>query len=161
MPSLRSGITSGLGLCIRPYRYASQLVRRYKQLLESYKALCCVLLGTHYLPIPYIQPKDAPLSLFVWHTTCIYCTHLVLLSLSTLLFSTFVLTLTLLLMSSWVLASVQAINCTFGLVFARFRSAFQNVEFCTISTTILFMHNLSSLDCRPDIFFFLNSLLMI
>ena len=29
MPSLRSGITSGLGLCIRPYRYASQLVRRY------------------------------------------------------------------------------------------------------------------------------------
>ena len=28
MPSLRSGITSGLGLCIRPYRYASQLVRR-------------------------------------------------------------------------------------------------------------------------------------
>ena len=29
MPSLRSGITSGLGLCIRPYRYARQLVRRY------------------------------------------------------------------------------------------------------------------------------------
>ena len=28
MPSFRSGITSGLGLCIRPYRYASQLVRR-------------------------------------------------------------------------------------------------------------------------------------
>ena len=28
MPSLRSGITSGLGLCIRLYRYASQLVRR-------------------------------------------------------------------------------------------------------------------------------------
>ena len=30
MPSLRQGITSGLGLCIRPYRYASQLVRRYE-----------------------------------------------------------------------------------------------------------------------------------
>ena len=28
MPSLRSGITSGLGLCIRQYRYTSQLVRR-------------------------------------------------------------------------------------------------------------------------------------
>ena len=28
IPSLRSGITSGLGLCIRPYRYAGQLVRR-------------------------------------------------------------------------------------------------------------------------------------
>ena len=34
MPSLRSGITSGLGLCIRPYRYASQLVRRYHPPLE-------------------------------------------------------------------------------------------------------------------------------
>ena len=30
MPSLRSGIMSGLELCIRPYRYASQLVRRYE-----------------------------------------------------------------------------------------------------------------------------------
>ena len=29
--SLRSGITSGLWLCIRPYRYASQLVRRQYQ----------------------------------------------------------------------------------------------------------------------------------
>ena len=31
LASLRSGITSGLGLCIRTYRYASQLVRRYYQ----------------------------------------------------------------------------------------------------------------------------------
>ena len=29
MPFFQSGITSGLGLCIRLYRYASQLVRRY------------------------------------------------------------------------------------------------------------------------------------
>ena len=29
MPSLRSGITSGLGLCICPHRNISQLVRRY------------------------------------------------------------------------------------------------------------------------------------
>ena len=35
MPSLRSGITSGLGLCIRPYRYASQLVRRYDNGIET------------------------------------------------------------------------------------------------------------------------------
>ena len=37
MPSLRSGITSGLGLCIRPYRYASQLVRRYDKHIEKDK----------------------------------------------------------------------------------------------------------------------------
>ena len=37
MPSLRSGITSGLGLCIRPYRYASQLVRRYNRHMSCSK----------------------------------------------------------------------------------------------------------------------------
>ena len=80
-----------------------------KQLPESL-ALCCHLPGTHYLPTPYIQPKDPPLFLFVQHTTCIYCTHLVPLSLSTLLFPPFIQALTLSLLSSWELASVQAIN---------------------------------------------------
>ena len=40
MPSLRSGITSGLGLCIRPYRYASQLVRRYYKLVQLVFMYC-------------------------------------------------------------------------------------------------------------------------
>ena len=40
MPSLRSGITSGLGLCIRPYRYASQLVRRYKYFRAKVSPFC-------------------------------------------------------------------------------------------------------------------------
>ena len=49
MPSLRSGITSGLGLCIRPYRYASQLVRRY----YCQTSVWCQLAGHRYYPFQH------------------------------------------------------------------------------------------------------------
>ena len=45
MPSLRSGITSGLGLCICPHRNISQLVRRYYCLTACLYAKCCNLIG--------------------------------------------------------------------------------------------------------------------
>ena len=57
MPSLRSGITLGLGLCIHPYRYASQLVRTYEYLARTQE----LRKGRSQLLISYVKPH-APVS---------------------------------------------------------------------------------------------------
>ena len=64
MPSLRSGITSGLGLCIRPYRYASQLVRRYARATVN---CVCFLLFKSKRTCTYSLSRHEEVSLLSWN----------------------------------------------------------------------------------------------
>ena len=77
MPSLRSGITSGLGLCIRPYRYANQLVRRYFFLLKFCTEVLLIIsnkilqrLIEKQCHIDVITKLDAPFRISAVSRTC-------------------------------------------------------------------------------------------